>query len=396
MAGNPSGAAVIGSDIADAVHASNLADAACMLDVLAADTAFTFQTFGEGRSGRERLSKILHGNLEQHAGELARLNAAGAGVFVMVNEGDGRGRKAGNVRAVRALFVDLDGEPLAPVESAALAPHLITQTSPGRFHAYWRVTGCALGDFTPMQCALAAKFKGDPSVKDLPRVMRLAGFLHHKAAPFQSRIRTSNERAPYTLAELRLAFGLDALASAARTSQRTRVNSDAPIPQGSRNDTLLSHAAMFRNRGTSREGVRARLLTINETKCQPPLALAEVEAIADQAMSYPVEGVLGLTRQELNSEPYRKASHAARSLYLEARQQFDGSNNGKISLTLRELAARGFTHPKTLAKLKRECLSLGLLSETRRARYGKLGQHRECALYGLPLVAENATKQNAF
>ncbi len=142
----------------------------------------TFLTFGEGGAkGKPRLTRTLHGTLAEHAETLAGLNARGAGVFVMVNEGDGKGRKATNVQRVRALFIDLDGAPLEPVQTAPLPAHCIVESSPGRWHVYWLVSDCRLDQFTPLQSALAARFNGDGVVKDLSRVMRLPGFEHRRA-----------------------------------------------------------------------------------------------------------------------------------------------------------------------------------------------------------------------
>ena len=70
---------------------------------------------------------MLHGTIGQLALELARLNDAGAGIFVMVNVGDGRGRKTENVIRVRAVFADFDGTPLP--ENWPLEPQLIVETS---------------------------------------------------------------------------------------------------------------------------------------------------------------------------------------------------------------------------------------------------------------------------
>jgi len=50
---------------------------------------------------------------------LMELNEMGAGVFVTINETDGTGRRAENITAVRAVFVDLDGSPLEPVMQAS-------------------------------------------------------------------------------------------------------------------------------------------------------------------------------------------------------------------------------------------------------------------------------------
>ncbi len=74
--------------------------------------SFTFQTFDDTPAKRPWLARIMHGTIGQLAPALARLNDDGAGIFVMVNEGDGQGRKAENVTRVRAVFADFDGTPL--------------------------------------------------------------------------------------------------------------------------------------------------------------------------------------------------------------------------------------------------------------------------------------------
>jgi len=153
---------------------------------LAPNEPLTFQTFDDSPQKRPALSKIRHGSLDQHAAELIRLNQAGAGIFVMVNRGDGTGRRAKNVVDIRAMFVDLDGAPLEPVLASEAAPHLVVESSHGRFHAYWIVDGCSLDKFGAIQKALAARFNGDPTVHDVCRVMRIPGFRHQKAAPFRS------------------------------------------------------------------------------------------------------------------------------------------------------------------------------------------------------------------
>jgi len=162
----------------------------------AAGSDFTFQTFAESDDvAGGRLAKVLHGTLDTHAEALGRLNDAGAGVFVMVNVGDGAVhigartcRTAANVVRVRALFVDLDGAPITPLLAAPDAPDCIVQSSPGRWHAYWVVDDCPLSEFARAQAALAEKFDGDVAVKDLPRVMRLPGFVHRKSEPFVSQL----------------------------------------------------------------------------------------------------------------------------------------------------------------------------------------------------------------
>lgn len=155
----------------------------------------TFQTFDDGRARkRSGLAHVFHGPLHEYAQELCSLQEQGAGVFVMVNEGDGEMhagqrtcRTAANVRRVRALFVDLDGAPIEPVLACAIPPDIVVASSPGRYHAYWTGVECPLEDFTTAQWSLASRFGGD-DVCDLPRVMRLPGFYHQKGEPHLTRI----------------------------------------------------------------------------------------------------------------------------------------------------------------------------------------------------------------
>ncbi|MEQ1953399.1 DNA-primase RepB domain-containing protein [Mesorhizobium yinganensis] len=150
---------------------------------------FTFQTFDDVMSadgkkrGNKRLATVLHGSLDQHVETLKDLNRKGAGIFVTVNETNGEGRTSADIIRVRAVFVDLDGAPLEPVERYVCTPHIIVGTSEGKWHAYWRVEGMALDEFGGVQAALIKLFNADKTVTDLPRVMRLPGFYHKKGPP---------------------------------------------------------------------------------------------------------------------------------------------------------------------------------------------------------------------
>lgn len=172
---------------------TDLGEAQRFLDLLAPDEDVTFQTFSDKKGGGagQTLSRVLHGRLKDHSNELADLNAQGAGVFFMVNQGDGivhkparSCRTARSVIKVRANFVDLDGSPLEPVLECKVAPSIVVGSSPKRWHAYWLVDGETLDQFSTIQRQLSAQFSGDPTVHDLPRVMRLPGFLHRKGEPY--------------------------------------------------------------------------------------------------------------------------------------------------------------------------------------------------------------------
>jgi hypothetical protein len=140
---------------------------------------FTFQSFDDNSDRKSaRLTQVLHGSLDQHFETLAALSAQGAGIFVTINETDGRGRKAENVTRVRAVFVDTDGTPQEPIEAAL--PHIVVESSPGNYHDYWLVKDCSFEDFRLAQKKLAETYGSDSSVNDLSRVLRLPGFHHQK------------------------------------------------------------------------------------------------------------------------------------------------------------------------------------------------------------------------
>ncbi|MBF0448987.1 MAG: PriCT-2 domain-containing protein [Magnetococcales bacterium] len=180
------------------------------LSTFAPNSPITFQTFDDDKDRQDgSLARIFHGSLDKHKNRLIRLNDERAGIFFMVNEGDLQGRSTQNVTRVRCLFVDLDGTPVDPVINGPLAPHIVVRSSPGRYHAYWLTDDIELEEFKPMQKALALKFDADNSVNDLPRVMRLPGFLHRKGEPYRTRVIKSSSRPAYGRDEFLRAFNID-------------------------------------------------------------------------------------------------------------------------------------------------------------------------------------------
>lgn len=143
--------------------------------------AFCIRTLPDKADLPARLRKNFNGSLEQVYSQLQSRNHQGAGIFVAINEG---GHKKDDINRVRAVFADTDGADVGPI-IAALPPHIVVNSSPGKWHVYWRVAdGFPLDQFGPVQRAIAEKFGTDTSVTDLSRVMRLPGFNHNKAEPY--------------------------------------------------------------------------------------------------------------------------------------------------------------------------------------------------------------------
>lgn len=116
---------------------------------------------------------------------IENLNGQGYGIFAVIAQLDGQGRKLANVQLLRANYVDLDSVSAASdYERAAawsVAPSLAVQSSPGKFHVYWSTqyyTGAER--FELIQRKLRQLFQGDPSIIDATRVMRVPGTLHQK------------------------------------------------------------------------------------------------------------------------------------------------------------------------------------------------------------------------
>ena len=186
----------------------DLAEANRFLEVMAQGERVTFQTFDDTPAKRQKLARTLHGTLDEHATLLGELNAKGAGVFVTVNATDGGGRKRENVTRVRALFADFDDpapDTLERLRADDLPPSIIVESSHGKLHAYWPVDGLELSEFTSLQKRVATAWGSDPSVNDLPRVLRLPGLMHNKGEPQPVRlIETSGKR--YGAEELRARY----------------------------------------------------------------------------------------------------------------------------------------------------------------------------------------------
>lgn len=351
----------------------DFSEAKKFLTCLGKGEIFTFQTFGEANKGDRTLSKVSHGNIDQQYSALAQRNTRGAGVFVMVNEGDGKGRKKKNVKRVRAVFVDLDGAPLEPVSQASLKPHITLESSPEKYHAYWLVNGLPLDAFTTTQLALANRFNGDPAVKDLPRVMRLPGFIHLKNEPFQTRIITLEDRPSYAASELLNAFNIDLTVSA------QAFNPTGRIEYGSRNNSMFEIANSLLAKGIPPDGALKRLLTANADRCDPPLPETEVRDIWQRVCDHrPANNELVAI---VNNPALKPMTHAARWLYIIAKARAS-STSEPFSLTLADCLELGLTQRQRRNGL-RQLQDVGLLVNVRPHRGGVIAEIRQCALFTL-------------
>lgn len=263
------------------------------LITLAEGDPITFQWFADHPNSAVKPATLTE-EWDEIKDTLESMNRAGAGIYAMINEGDGKGRKTENVIAVRALFLDLDGAPLEPVQLCPVEPHIIIESSPARYHCYWLVEDCPLTEFTVLQQALAKKFNGDPSVKDLPRVMRLPGFAHWKTGTaFISKLIEINLSKPVLVQEFTSVLGLDEYKQAIEKERRAPLSEldelfTNPQTEGGRHDLLMRYASKYaHNYGLGYHEVRGLIGYINQHACKPPKTnQQELDSIADQAIKY--------------------------------------------------------------------------------------------------------------
>lgn len=347
-------------------------DAQAFLDMLG--DKHSFQTFDDTPQKRRRLTTVIHGRLLEHRHRLTELNERKAGVFVMVNEGDGRGRSARNVTRVRALFVDLDGAPILPVRNAALKPHCIVESSPQRYHAYWLVSDVPMDAFRQLQHRLALLYSGDRHVCDLPRVMRIPDFFHHKAKAWRTRIDVINEDLkPYAHQEFIHCLPVDP------RSEPHRPTLDADhcqglITEGHRNASLFEMARGLARRGFDTDAITRRLSTINSHRCHPALEVAEVRGIAESASKNPSTGFVKLPHALLDSHAWKACSRSTHEVVVMAFRRFNGSNNGSIALTWSDFAGReGFAQKRAFYRSRREAEVVGFIRKTARGKQTNKG-----------------------
>jgi hypothetical protein len=174
---------------------------------------FTFQLIGDAPGGS---TTIFHGRLDDFWRTVEAKNSARSptGVFVAVNETDFKGRKNDNVVRVRSLFVDADGAEQVnrcetALASSGVIPSAVVRTARGA-HYYFFADGVSCQEFSEYQRRLIDCLGTDPSIKDLPRVMRLPGTLHLKdpRRPYLVRLeQTSGPRPRYSGPALVSALG---------------------------------------------------------------------------------------------------------------------------------------------------------------------------------------------
>ena len=163
-----------------------------------ANTVVTWQVFYDPKEGIKRpdLASHFQATLDQAIPAIKRAEMFQCGVYICINESDGKGRHEKNIQRIRTVFADFDGmaEPVWPI-----TPHLITKRDETHGHAYWFVDDCAVEDFAALQKRIAIVMNTDHQVVDPCRVARVPGTAHLKnpTSPMMYRVVQRNEGGAY-------------------------------------------------------------------------------------------------------------------------------------------------------------------------------------------------------
>lgn len=84
------------------------------------------------------------------------------------------------------------------------------------------------------------------------------------------------------------------LVERAKPERRALIQSGEAFPEGLRNDHLFSMAGSMRQAGFDYSSILAALVEVNKTRCVPPLAYNELEALAESSIRYEPGNPTGL------------------------------------------------------------------------------------------------------
>ena len=102
----------------------------------------------------------------------------------------------------------------------------------------------------------------------------------------------------------------------------------------------------------------------------------------------------GIPHSILLTEAYTQLSALSKALLLELAAQYDGNNNGYLSLTRNDLKARGFNSPSSNQKAIECLVRVDLITKTIQGGISCGSKH--CSLYGINWQPSNERMDRPF
>ena len=121
--------------------------------------------------------------------QIQQNNILGHNVYFTVNETTEIGRKASDIKKIRAIFCDSDSPRAEPKDDWPLPPSIIVKTSShglsgNKYHFYWLTTTSNVDEWERVEAGLVKFYEMDVNVKDIARILRVPGYKHCKTEPY--------------------------------------------------------------------------------------------------------------------------------------------------------------------------------------------------------------------
>ena len=172
-----------------------------------------------------------------------------ASVYIAMNpfkdelRGAKKGRTEENVAKIKRLYADADENGPAVFEKLKKSttipqPHIVMETSPGKFQFIWNVDGLTQDSAKKMLKALAQELGTDPAVCETSRVFRLPSFVNRKAKytgePIVKLVGDILNRGPYRPGDFQFSN-----ATAVKTESKPEDYLDAPFVHGQLDNQIV-------------------------------------------------------------------------------------------------------------------------------------------------------------
>jgi len=246
----------------------------------------TYQLFhDEKKPGHPAM--ILHNPSPK---ELFKYNKRGYGIFLTVNETDGQGRTKKNIKKVRAVFADMDDAPVDINPIMDYNPHLVVQSSPGKYHVYWFVSDVPIEHFESLQESLIKTFGADPACKDVSRVLRVPGFFHCKKDPKPVYVLHTHNYPAISFSDIRNIFPpikrkQYSSPRYAKPSPDSEFKGQYGESKGNRNHSCIKIIGGCLKRGLEWSAIEAEIWKHGKS-CNPPMPDREIEHVLSSGRRY--------------------------------------------------------------------------------------------------------------
>lgn len=239
-------------DVASGISIDSIKEGLTLLDKHFARPVHTFQYMNDRRSHVHTYKNAIDAY-----DDVYRMCTSGYNCYFMVNPGDGSSRGTGStvrckaaVTSLEYLFIDTDNastnDVTAYLVSKNLIPHITVQSSPGRYHLYFKITPAELSasrKWAAVQLELASIPGCDKSMHDYSKLLRIPGTTHQKSHTVVT-VTNIQEHDCYDLQEV-----YDRLGCVVPASSDVNVQYTPPerIQSGERNNAYTSYALYVAN-----------------------------------------------------------------------------------------------------------------------------------------------------